>query len=144
MSKYDRILHLSRPVSRNHPPMSRANRAAQFAPFAALTGYGDAVEEAGRQTGQRRSLEEGELQELNRRLGILEQRGVERAQVTLVYFRADPRKDGGQYVTLEGRFRQIDPVRRELVLEDWQRIPIGNLLSVASPLFDDEQTPDNI
>ena len=143
MSKYDHILHLSRPVSPRHPPMSRANRAAQFAPFAALSGYDDAVEEAGRPTQQRRDLSEEEREELNHRLSLLQQRSVERPQVTLVFFRDDPRKEGGAYLTVTGRFRQMDPVKGDVVLEDWRRVPAEDLYDVRSPLFGDRYPPDD-
>ena len=125
-------------VSPKHPQMSLYKRAAQFAPFAALSGYGEAVDEAGRLTDRRQALSEEALETLNRRLRALQERSVERPPVTLVYFREDPRKEGGACVSVSGRFRQVDPVRGEIVLEDWQRVALEDLYEVRSPLFEED------
>ena len=97
---YEDIIHLPHPVSRIHPPMDRINRAAQFAPFAALTGYDAAIQETGRLTDRFVELEEYEQSLLEERLKWLKQHLTEEPVVTMVYFYLDERKSGGSYVQL--------------------------------------------
>jgi hypothetical protein len=136
--KYEGILSLSRPVSQKHPPMSREARAAQFAPFAALTGYDAALDEAGRLTQQKELPEEERLALLNEQLRLLQEHRQMRPRIIVTYFRPDDKKEGGAYVTLQGRFRQIDPAAKTLVLEDWQAVPLEALYALDSPLFTEE------
>ena len=100
---YDDIIRLPHHVSQNHPQMSLRDRAAQFAPFAALTGYEAAVGETARLTAERRELDAQEAEELNRRLAALIARLPERPEVTVEYFVPDDRKAGGAYVSVTGR-----------------------------------------
>ena len=129
-SPYDDIIHLPHHVSRNHPQMPMLDRAAQFAPFAALTGYEAAVGETARQTAERRELDPQEAEELNRRLAELIARLPERPEVTLEYFVPDERKAGGAYVTVTGRVRHISIAERVLVMEDETVIPMEDVDSV--------------
>lgn len=115
MSKYDDIIGLEHHVSKTHPHMSVAGRAAQFAPFAALTGYEEVIDEAGRLTQQRIQADEDRLAELDDALrAVLAQGGA----VKLVYFAEDDRKEGGSYRTIVGRIRKVDEVGRRLIMED--------------------------
>ncbi len=115
MSKYDDIIGLEHHVSKTHPHMSVADRAAQFAPFAALTGYEEVIDEAGRLTQQRIQADEDRLAELDDALrAVLAQGGA----VKLVYFAEDDRKEGGSYRTIVGRIRKVDEVGRRLIMED--------------------------
>ncbi len=115
MSKYDDIIGLEHHVSKTHPHMSVADRAAQFAPFAALTGYEEVIDEAGRLTQQRIHADEDRLAELDDALrAVLAQGGA----VKLVYFAEDDRKEGGSYRTIVGRIRKVDEVGRRLIMED--------------------------
>lgn len=115
MSKYDDIIGLEHHVSKTHPHMSVADRAAQFAPFAALTGYEGVIDEAGRLTQQRFHADEDRLAELDDALrAVLAQGGA----VKLVYFAEDDRKEGGSYRTIVGRIRKVDEVGRRLIMED--------------------------
>ncbi len=130
MHRYDDIIMLPRHVSKTHPPMPAADRAAQFAPFAALTGHYDAVKEAARLTEERVELDEsckavldGKLQDIRRRLG-------EEPAVTVTYFVPDERKSGGSYETAAGCVRKIDEYERVLVLTDGTRIPVSELLEI--------------
>lgn len=91
---YEDILHRSRPISEKHPPMDRAKRAAQFMPFAALTGYEDSIREAARLTGARIELDEGEKEKLDAKLAFLLQITGER-KIRVTYFEPDPLKEGG-------------------------------------------------
>lgn len=115
MSKYDDIIGLAHHVSKTHPHMSVADRAAQFAPFAALTGYAEVIDEVGRLTQQRIHSDEDRLAELDETLrAVMAQGGA----VQLVYFSEDARKEGGRYLTINGRIRKLDEAGRRLIMED--------------------------
>jgi len=128
---YDDIIHLTHHVSQNHPQMPLRDRAAQFAPFAALTGYEAAIGETARQTTERRELDAQEAAELNRRLTDLAARLKDRPEVTIEYFVPDNRKAGGAYVTVAGRVRNISVSERLLVMEDGAAIPMEDVASVV-------------
>lgn len=125
-SKYENMLYLKRPVSRNHPPMDLKDRAAQFSPFAALTGYGDAVKETARQTEQRRELDEYEKAALDEQLRELEaqlqdlENGKNQAapRVTVTCFIPDEYKAGGAYRTFTAAVKKIDHDRRGIILQN--------------------------
>ena len=128
---YDDIIRLPHHVSQNHPQMPLRERAAQFAPFAALTGYETAVGETARLTSERRELDPQEAAELNRRLADLAARLKDRPKVTIEYFVPDERKSGGAYVTVTGRVRNISVAERLLVMEDGAVIPLEDIDSVV-------------
>lgn len=130
---YDDILHLPHPVSRKHPRMATADRAAQFSPFAALTGYDDAVREAARLTNRRLELDEYEQQALNDRLQQILSRLSEQPVVHITYFRPDNRKEGGAYVTVSGIIKRLDTVKREIRMMDGTRIPIEDIWDIDEP-----------
>ncbi len=130
MSKYDDIINLPRPISKKHRPMAIENRAAQFAPFAALTGYDDAVEETARLTDRRIDLTEEMKAELDEvMMQILNREGSER-KVKVTYFVPDMLKDGGEYVTKTVTVRRIDMITRELILDDKSRIAINDIYTM--------------
>ncbi len=126
---YDDIIHLPHHVSRNHSQMPLRDRAAQFAPFAALTGYEAAVGETARLTTERRELDAQEAEELNRRLTELAARLPDHPEVTVEYFVPDERKSGGAYVTVTGRVRHISIAKRTLVMEDGVVIPLDDIFA---------------
>ncbi len=128
---YDDIIRLPHHVSQNHPQMSMHDRAAQFAPFAALTGYEAAVGETARLTSERRELDPQEAEELNRRLTDLAARLPDHPEVTVEYFVPDDRKAGGAYVTVTGRVRHISVPEKTLVLEDGAVISLEDVDSVV-------------
>ena len=132
---YDDIIHLPHHVSRNHPQMPLRDRAAQFAPFAALTGYEAAVGETARQTAERRELDPQEAEQLNRRLTALIARLPERPEVTIEHFVPDERKSGGTYVTVTGRVRNISVPEKTLVMEDGAVIPLYDVISMTGEIF---------
>lgn len=128
MSKYDDIIGLEHHVSKTHPHMSVADRAAQFAPFAALTGYEEVIDEAGRLTQQRIQADEDRLAELDDALrAVLAQGGA----VKLVYFVEDDRKEGGSYRTIVGRIRKVDEVGRRLIMEDGTAISTDCIIELG-------------
>ncbi len=127
---YDDIIRLPHHVSQNHPQMPLRDRAAQFAPFAALTGYEAAVGETARLTAERRELDAQEAEELNRRLTDLAARLPERPEVTIEYFVPDDRKSGGAYVSVTGRVRHISVPERTLVMEDGTVILIDDIAAL--------------
>ena len=153
--KYDDIIHLQRPASGKHPPMAMADRAAQFSPFAALTGHGEAVKETARLTGTRVELDEYEKEILRGRLQYLSNcvenwntagRTVEtRPVVAITYFVPDLLKEGGEYVTASGPVKKIDPYLRQIVLLDGAgadpaaatAIPVDEIIRVESEIFED-------
>ena len=128
---YEDIIHLPHHVSRNHPQMPMLDRAAQFAPFAALTGYEAAVGETARLTAERRELDAQEAEELNRRLAELIVRLPDRPEATVEYFVPDDRKSGGAYVTVTGRVRHISVPERTLVMEDGTVIALDDIAALT-------------
>ncbi len=134
---YDDILHLPHHVSQTHPQMPLAERAAQFSPFAALSGYEEAVAETARPTEQRRILSEEQEQQLGRLLHELRDEQRSGPAVALRYFEPDARKAGGAYREAEGRVRRVDELRGLLELHGGLSVPFGDILSLerlpASP-----------
>ena len=112
MPNYDDIIHIKAPIPLRHPRMPVEDRAAQFAPFAALTGYEAAVAEAGRETERAVELDENEIALLDRKLHFLRERLYDPPTVKLRYFTPDLRKEGGAYLETEAhvvRFEQFPP-----------------------------------
>ena len=128
--KYDDIIHLTRPVSGKRSPMSNYDRAAQFSPFAALTGYEAVIAETGRLTDTPIELDEGGKALLDEKLQRLREHLEDRPQVTFTVFCPDSRKTGGAYETRRGRVKKIDPVSRCLVLEAGTVLPIDRIYGI--------------
>ena len=125
------LLDMERPVSARHAPMRRCDRAAQFAPFAALSGFDETVQEAGRLTQAQIELAENEREALNDALVRLAARLPEQPEVRLTYFQPDAKKSGGTYRTILTRVRRLDANAQVLVLTDGTRIPFDALLSIC-------------
>ena len=130
MGKYDDIINLPHHVSSAHPHMPMRDRAAQFMPFRALTGYEDAVHETARLTEERVELTEDEKALLDTKLQRLADRLDSHPQVTLTWFRPDKRKTGGAYVTTTGQIRKIDDFEGVLILLGGERILIEDILDI--------------
>lgn len=124
------IIHLNHPTSKKHPRMALSDRAAQFSPFAALTGYEAAVKETARLTDRRVELDEYEKAELDGRLQMIRENPGSDEEVIFTYFQPDERKDGGAYVTAAGRVKKIDDYEREIVLMDGRKIPLDEVAGV--------------
>ena len=133
---YDDIIHLSRPVSAKHRPMSMTARAAQFSPFAALTGYDAAVRESARVTEQRIELDEGVKAELNARLNCILEHLSEHPKVSITYFMPDEKKSGGAYRTVTGAVRKLDSFAKTLTLVDGTVVPMEEMIHVEGNLFE--------
>ncbi len=133
--KYDDMIGLGHPVSRTHPPMARIKRAAQFASFDALTGFGAAITEAGRETEEKKELSEDEIDMINARLAVIEMHIKEQPGIAVTYFLTDEKKAGGRYVTVSGNVRKLDGVKHMMVFADETRIPIEDIRYIESDLF---------
>lgn len=127
---YEDIINLPHPVSKSHPQMPMEERAAQFAPFQALTGYGSAIKETERITLPRLELSESSQEEIKRKLDWIAVHIAERPIVKMTYFRLDEKKVGGSYVEKEGKVKRIDDVTSMIHFEDREAIPIRDLLSL--------------
>ncbi len=128
--RYDDIIHKPHPVSSRHAAMTNRDRAAQFSPFAALTGYEEVIAEASRQTSPRIELEESEQQILDRKLQDLRERISEQPEVEITYFEPDTRKDGGAYLTVKGHLKKIDAYNKCVVFTAGQEIPMGEIIHI--------------
>lgn len=139
--KYDDIINMERPVSKRHPPMPRANRAAQFAPFAALTGYEAVIDEAARLTARQIELDEDAKAEINRQLLALVARtdAGEPVQVELTWFEPDGLKLGGAYRTELVLVRRVDQTYRLLELSDHRVIEIDRVLNITQKRTQNEK-----
>lgn len=129
--RYDDIISLSRPASEGRARMTGYDRAAQFSPFAALTGFDAAIQETGRLTDTRMELEEYGLQLLDEQMRALIEVIHTRPKVQVEWFRRDERKAGGSYVTTTGHVKKVDDYRGQLVFTDGRRIPLGEIQSIA-------------
>ena len=135
MNEYEDIIHLPHHVSKKHPQMSMSARAAQFSPFAALTGYDAAVEETARLTDHRIELDEYEAQHLDERIQMLSKHLQEHPEISITYFLPDARKDGGEYITITGSVKKIDNYERRILMIDGTLIPIHEVIKIDGVLF---------
>lgn len=127
---YGDIIRLPRPVSRAKKNIQTADRAAQFSPFAALTGYEETVKETARLTSERRELDEERCDNLNNSLKLLKETADNLPLIHAVYFENDGKKSGGEYVDIQGRFRRIDEETASIVFTDGNKIPILDLWEI--------------
>ena len=128
--QYDDIIRLPHPDSPRHPRMSLYDRAAQFSPFAALTGHSAAIAETGRLTDHRAELDEYEMARVDAELQRLQELLPGRPTVSITYFVPDERKNGGSYQTVTGEVKRIDAVNGVIQMTDWQCIPIADVFSI--------------
>ena len=135
--KYDDIINQPHHTSQNHARMSISDRAAQFSPFAALTGYDDAVRETARLTDERIVLEEDERQALDERFLFLRAHLADRHRVTFTYFKPDLKKAGGAYASVSGIVRRVDDVERQIIMEDGTVIYLDAVSAIDGDLFSD-------
>lgn len=139
-NEYDDIINLPHHVSKVHPQMTMYQRAAQFAPFAALTGHDAAIRETARLTDSQIELGDENNEILNRKLAILRDHLKDMPDVTITFFQPDEKKSGGSYETYTGNLRVIDDYEQYLIMSDGNKIPLPSVLDIDSKLFDDEET----
>lgn len=136
---YGDIIGLCRPYSAKHRPMPIIARAAQFSPFAALTGYEAAVSETARLTDERIELDESRKEILNMKLRMIaDHPDADECQVTITYFRPDQKKSGGAYVSVTGRVMDIDEYERVVVMDDFTVIPVDDIYDIESAMTEGE------
>lgn len=129
--RYDDIIEMPHHVSVKHPQMPVSARAAQFAPFAALSGHKAALDETARLTCGRVELDEYERDALDEKLRLALSLADKGPEITLTYFRPDEAKAGGAYLTLTGKLKRLDEYGRALVIEGGARIPIDDIIDIA-------------
>ena len=135
MSRYDDIIDLDRPVSQKHPPMARIDRAAQFAPFQALSGFGATIIEEARLTDKKPELDENEKERLDMRLALLRETSSD-PEVILSVFVRDTKKNGGEIVQRRVKIKKIDEIERVITAVDGTRISLDDILAIDSEFFD--------
>lgn len=135
MEKYREIIGLPHPVSKTRPQMPMSDRAAQFAPFAALTGYDSAIKETGRLTDERIEFDEEALTTLDMKYQLLMDALDDEPEVTITYFQPDERKTGGKYVSATGAVKKVDDFERRIIMQDGLKILMDDVLSIDGELF---------
>lgn len=136
MGKYDDIINLPHHESTKHSKMPALDRAAQFQPFAALTGHNAAVMEIARLTDNRAELDETKKEELDVHLQFIREQLMQKPQVSITYFVPDARKDGGAYLTITGIVEKIEETFRQVIMENGTTIPMEDIYEIQSTLFD--------
>ena len=135
MGKYDDLLYMPHPVSKKHPQMPILDRAAQFAPFAALTGHSAAIKETARLTDSKIELDEDTRMQLDMKQQILLEMTAKQPEIIVTYFKKDARKSGGSYLTVTGNLKKIDSYTNEFVMNNNRRIPIDDIIAIESECF---------
>ncbi len=138
-SDYSDIIDLPHPVSTSHPQMPVSERAAQFSPFAALTGHQEALRETARVTEEKTELDESVRNQLDQKLQHLLKQTPPQT-VTVTYFQKDPRKSGGSYLHTSGILKGIDSVKHTLLLKEHPEIPVEDIVAIESPFSDSPDT----
>ena len=134
--QYGDIIHLPHYEPKRHKRMELYKRAAQFAPFAALTGYGDAIDETARYTDEVMDLSEDENSRMDRLVTILQAEMDKAPEIRVTHFVPDGNKAGGSYVETKGRVKKIDPTGRSLVMYDGKKIQLEHIIDMSGEIFD--------
>lgn len=132
---YDDIIALPHHVSVTRAHMSISDRAAQFSPFAALTGYEAAIKETARLTEKRIELDESSRAVLDEKLNVIMEQIADHPKITITYFQPDAKKAGGSYIETVGQIRKIDEYTREIVMMDRSQIPLDEVIALDGELF---------
>ena len=128
--KYDDIINLPHHVSPTRPQMSMIDRAAQFSPFSALSGYDDAILETGRLTDARIEMTEDELDALNAKYQLLMNTIGTEIEVSITYFKPDDRKAGGAYLTERDVVKKVDTYNRRILMLNGTCIPMDDVFDI--------------
>ena len=131
MNNYEDIINMPHHVSTKHPQMSLENRAAQFAPFAALTGYDDVIKETSRLTDMKLELSEEMKDIINDKLNFLNEKIKSKPIATITYFIKDKVKEGGSYITVTSNIKQIDLVNKYIILTNKKKISINDIIGIS-------------
>jgi hypothetical protein len=131
MNNYEDIINMPHHISTKHPQMSLENRAAQFAPFAALTGYDDVIKETSRLTDMKLELSEEMKDIINDKLNVLNEKINSKPIATITYFIKDKVKEGGSYITITGNIKQIDLVNKYIILTNKKKISINDIIGIS-------------
>ena len=134
MGNYDDIINLKRPISK-HPKMSLYQRSAQFAPFAALTGYEGQVKETARLTDRRIELDEEMKLILDLKMQVIKEMLSDNPEVEITYFIPDTRKDGGKYETIINNVKKIDSYKEHIIMQNNLKIEIKEIININSNIF---------
>ena len=132
---YEDIVNLPPHISKRHPQPTMMDRAARFAPFAAITGYEEMVLEEARVTEERIDLDEGALSHLNEKLNMIQEFLDEEPEVTITYFEPDKKKSGGAYVSITGTVKRIDEYEHLVLMTDGKKIKIEEIYNIQGDLF---------
>ena len=135
MLRDQELLEMERPVSARHAPMRRCDRAAQFAPFAALTGYDSAIRETGRLTDERIDFGEETKAMLDMKQQYLSDIIADQPEITVTYFVPDEKKAGGAYVTVTGNLKRIEEYERMMILTNGKKIPMDEIADIEADIF---------
>ena len=128
--EYEDIINLPRHISKKHPQMSLEVRSAQFAPFSALTGYDEQIQETSRITNKKKEINEEMKMILDEKLQIIQQEINKKPKITVTYFIPDSKKDGGKYATITGKAIKIDKFKQLIILENKIEIPIKEICEI--------------
>lgn len=134
-NRYNEIINLPHHVSKTRPQMPMSDRAAQFAPFAALTGYDSAIKETGRLTDEKIEMDEEALNILNMKFQILVDSLDDEPEVTFTYFKPDERKAGGDYLEVTGTVKKVDDFERLIVMQNGTKMPMDDILNIEGEIF---------
>ena len=134
MGNYDDIINLKRPISK-HPKMSLYQRSAQFAPFAALTGYEEQVKETARLTDRRIELDEEMKLILDLKIQVIKEMLSDNPEVEITYFIPDTKKDGGKYETIINNVKKIDSYNEHIIMQNNLKIEIKEIININSNIF---------
>ena len=132
---YDDIINLPHHVSSTRPQMSMIDRAAQFSPFAALTGYDAAIKETGRLTDEKIELDEEALSNLNMKFQILFERLDEQPDIAITYFKPDETKSGGAYLTTTDKIKKVDEYERIITTANGTKIPMDDVINLEGDIY---------
>ena len=133
--QYEDIINLPHHVSKTRPQMSMIDRAAQFSPFAALTGYDAANKETGRLNDEKIEMDEEALNILNMKFQLLVDRLADEPEITFTYFKPDERKAGGAYIDVTGKVKKVDDFERLIVMQNGTKMPMDDILNIEGEIF---------
>lgn len=137
ISKYEAIINFEHHVSTKHAKMDEKSRAAQFAPFAALTGFGAVINETARLTEGKIELNEEAEKELDIKLNILQEKILKNPEIIITYFKKDDKKSGGKYITMTGRVKKINTINKEIYFIDTSEIiKFNDIIEISGEIFE--------